>query len=78
VQDDVARYLEEKVAEEEDARPETVDGFAEPEVIHHLEPREPDVHAIQIRDEITEDEDRQEPRGDLTVGGRLEGGIGRA
>ena len=51
---EVARHLEQKVAEEEDAGAEAVVERGQPERGVHLQRGETDVHAIEIGDEIQE------------------------
>jgi hypothetical protein len=51
-QHQVARHLEQRVAQEKDSRPHSVNGGAEPEIAVHVDRRKADVHAIEIRDDI--------------------------
>ena len=47
-EDEVARHLEQHVAEEEDAGAEAVDRGAEAQIVVHLQRGEPDVDAIEV------------------------------
>ena len=69
VQQQVARHFEQEVADEEHAGAGPIDGLTEPEVGEHLEPREPDVHPVQVRDDVTEHQEGEQPPGHLAVGG---------
>ena len=54
LQREIARHLEQEVADEEDAGAETECRGGKPEVRVHGERRKTDVHAIQVRDEVDE------------------------
>ena len=64
-EDQVARHLEQRVADEEHARAESVDGGAEPEIAVHLQRREADVHAVDPRDDVEQQQERQQAPADL-------------
>ena len=64
-EDQVARHLEQRVADEEDAGAEAVDGGAEAEVGVHLQRREADVDAVEPGDDVEQQQERQEPPPDL-------------
>ena len=68
MKNDVARHLEQEIAEEENACAETVGGFAEAEVRRHLELREADIDAVEIGDDVTQHQKRHEAPGDFAVG----------
>ena len=68
VQDDVAGHLEEKIADEEDARAQAINRLAEPQIRAHLQLGEADIDAIQIGQYVAEAQQGQQPPGDLTVG----------
>src|SRR5207244_4204375 len=70
VHDEIARDLEEEVADEEDAGAEPVDGVAEPESLAHLERREADVDAVEVGDHIEQEHERDEPAAHLAEDGR--------
>ena len=57
VEDDVAGDFEDEIAQEEDASSEAVDALGELEVGEHLQLGEADVDAIDVRDDVAEEED---------------------
>jgi hypothetical protein len=59
VEDQIARHLQEKIAPEErpGAEPENI--RAQAEILIHRERREPDVHAVEIADEVENKTERQ-------------------
>jgi hypothetical protein len=59
-QDEVARDFEQRVRHEEDARPEAVDRRREAEVAVHVEGREADVHAVEVGDDVEQEQERDE------------------
>jgi hypothetical protein len=69
----IARHLERRVADEEDARAEAVDGVAEGEIRFHLQRRVADVYAVDPRDDVEEQQERQQPPGDLRERGAAQG-----
>ncbi len=73
--DQVARHLEEEVADEEDARAESVDGVREAQVLPHLERREADVDAIEVGDHVEDEHEGDQAAGHLRQDGRGEGGV---
>ena len=54
-----ADLSEREVANEEDARPDAVDGVAEAQVSLHLELRESHVDPVEVRKDVAEDEKRR-------------------
>ena len=59
----VARHLEEEVADEEDAGAQSVYRIAEAQIGFHLELSEADIDPIQIREDVTDEQKRnQSPR----------------
>ncbi|WP_238540867.1 hypothetical protein [Herbaspirillum sp. YR522] len=58
-QDHVAGHFEDQVADEEDARPQAVDGVVELERIEHLQLGEADVDAVQVRHQVAGQDQRQ-------------------
>ena len=63
LQGEVARHLEEEIAGEEHSGAESVNGVGEGELLAHLERGESDVDAIEIRDDVEQEEERdQSPR----------------
>ena len=74
MEDEIARDFEREVADEEHPCSEAVDGFAEPEVAEHLQPREADVDAVKVGGDVAEHDERQQPPGDFAVGGDFVGG----
>ena len=65
----VAGDFQQGVAEEEDAGAETVGGFGEADVALHAKFGEADVVAVQIGDEVQQDDQRHEPAADLAERG---------
>jgi hypothetical protein len=61
----VARHLEEEIADEEDAGAKSEYGAVEAEILVHGERREPDIHAVQKGHEVAKHQQRREPPGDL-------------
>ena len=60
-QQQIARHLEEEIADVEEAVAEIDDGIGEREVFGHLQPREADVRAVDDVEDIEEREERHEP-----------------
>ena len=75
VHDQVARHLEEEVADEEDARAEAVDGVREAQVLPHLERREADVDAVEVGDHVEDEHEGDQAAGHLRQDGRGEGRV---
>ena len=65
VQDDIARHLEQHIAEKEDAGPKAVDGLAECKLVLHLQLGEADIDAIEIGGEVAKEEKRDQAPSDL-------------
>jgi hypothetical protein len=57
--------LEDEIAPEEGARPKPKDIGTEADILVHGQRREPDVHAVQIADEIENKAKRQQPQIDF-------------
>jgi hypothetical protein len=76
MQQQVARHLEQEIPDEEDAGAQAVDRFAEAEIVEHLQLRETDVDAVEIRRDVCDEEDGQQPPHHFPVGGlgRVRGG----
>src|SRR5574337_1320146 len=73
VEHHVARHFEEEVADEEDARGEA-EGFAgKRQVRIHLQGRVADVGAIQVGDDVEQEDEGHDPPGDLADDGLLAG-----
>jgi hypothetical protein len=75
VQHHVAGHLEEKVADEEDARAQPVHRLAELQVALHLQLGEADVHAVEVGHDVAQEQQRDQPPADLAVdrvGGAVE------
>ncbi|MBO9581510.1 MAG: hypothetical protein J7498_11515 [Sphingobium sp.] len=75
IEDEVARQLEQEIADEEDAGAEAVDLVAELEGARHLQLGEADIHPIEEGDEITQEEQRHDPPQDLAIGRAFEGAL---
>src|SRR5438552_3741060 len=69
MEDQVARQLEEKVPDEEHARAGPVDHLAELQLFEHLQLREADIDAIEIRHDVAEHQERHEAPRHLAVDG---------
>jgi hypothetical protein len=63
--DDVARHLKQKITDEEEGRAKAVGVFAQAQIAHHLQLGEADVLAVDVRDQVTDPDERNEPAGDL-------------
>src|SRR5205823_13030598 len=63
--DDVARHLKQKIADEEERRAKAVGVFAQAQIAHHLQLGEADVLAVDVRDQVADPDERNEPAGDL-------------
>src|SRR3989449_7381419 len=59
-EDHVARHLEQPIAQKEDAGAKAVDSRREAERLIHLQRREADVDPIEIRDDVQEEEKRNQ------------------
>ena len=70
---EVARHTEDHVAEREDAGADPEDRVREVEIVLELELREAHVHAVEVRDHVDEEEERDEPAHRLPEGAFLEG-----
>ena len=56
--DQVARYLEDEVPDEEDPRPETINRVAKAQILVHLQGRKPDVDPVQKRHDVQHEHKR--------------------
>src|SRR4029077_4531966 len=65
LENQIARYLENKITPEKGAGAEPEDIRAEPEILVHGQRGKPDIHTIEIADEIKHKAKRQEPQIDL-------------
>jgi hypothetical protein len=63
--DDVARHLKQKIADEEERCAKAVGVFAQAQIAHHLQLGKADVLAVDVRDQVTDPDERNEPAGDL-------------
>ena len=64
LEDQVARDLEQAVAEEEQPAAKPVGGVAQAQVALQLGCREPDVHAVDVGDDVAEEDERDEAADD--------------
>jgi len=71
-EDQIARHLEERIADEEHACAEAVDHGAEPQVGVHLQRREADIDAVEPRDDVEQQQERQEAPPNLRERGPAE------
>ena len=67
VQHEIARYLEDEIAEKENACAKAVDGFAKAQVIEHLQLRKAHVDAIEIRAQVAQHQERYQAPSDFCV-----------
>src|SRR5206468_285178 len=58
-------YFEKKISEKKDARPNSVDRVAHAEILLHLELREAYVDAIEVRQYVADEKDRNDTPGRL-------------
>ena len=68
VQRDIAGDLEHQVTDEEHPGPQPVDRFTELQVIEHLQLGEADIDPVQISDQVTDHQQRNDPPRGFTVG----------
>ena len=61
----IAGHFEEEVADEEDAGAQAVDGVAEGQRLLHLQLRVADVDAVEVGDEVADDQQRHDAPADL-------------
>ncbi len=66
-QQQVAGHLEQHVADEEDAGAHPVGGIRQRQVLLHLQLREADVDAVQVGEQVAEQQERQQPQVDLRI-----------
>ncbi len=67
VKNEVARHLEQKIAEKKDARAEPVHRIGKPEVALHLQLGEANVHPVEIGDEIAQDQEGNDAPADAAI-----------
>ncbi len=67
MKNDVARNLEQKISEEKNTCAESIYTVAEFQVAHHLQFCKADVHPVDIGDDVAEEQNRQNPPGDLAI-----------
>ena len=72
---EIARHLEEEIADEEDARPETVNRLAEVEVGQHRQLCEADVHPVDPGEDKQKDQEGDQPHGRAPVAFLQEGSV---
>src|SRR6266550_6176216 len=65
---DCARHLEEHVAEIKHGNAKSVNLVTESEVGLHAENRERDIHSIELRDNVQQEDEREDPRRDASSG----------
>jgi len=63
----VARYLEQEIADEEDAGAQPIDRIAESQVGLHLELREADVDPVEVRKDVADEQQRNQSPRDLGI-----------
>jgi hypothetical protein len=62
-------HLEQEVAEEKHACAQAIHGFAELQVIQHLQLGKADVDPVQVGHDIAKHQERHDAPGDLAIGG---------
>ena len=62
---EVGRHLEDEIGDEEDAGAEAERGRGQPKVLVHRQRRKADVDAVEIGDEVADDQERHEPLRDF-------------
>src|SRR5205814_8157771 len=67
-EDDVAGHLEERVAEKENARAESIRGRAEAKILVHLQRREAHVHAVDEAHDVQREQEGQQSAAYLARG----------
>ncbi len=67
LQQQIARHLEQRIADEEHRRPDAVRGIAEAERRLHLQLREADVRTVDEAEQIADEQERHEPSRDLRI-----------
>jgi len=60
----VARHLEQRVADEKDSRANAERRGAEPEVAIHLQRRETNIRAVEEVEDVEHEHERDQPKGD--------------
>ena len=68
MKNDIAWDFEEEVADEKDACTESVDGIGELQILKHLKFGKADVDAVDIGDDVTDEQDGHQTPGDPRVG----------
>jgi hypothetical protein len=71
-EDEIARYFEQEVREEEDPATQAEHGRRQAQVPHHLQRGESQVDSIDERHEVTDHQERYEPQRHSPDGRRLE------
>jgi len=68
LEDQIARYLQEEISPKERPGAEPKNIRAQPKILVHCQRCEPDVHAVEIADEIEDKTERQQAQVDLLHG----------
>ena len=71
VEDEVSRNLEEEVTEKEDSGSGSEDGIGEPRDLVHRQFGKADVDPVDISEDVTGKQDRDEPEGNLAIDRRM-------
>ena len=75
LQQDVAGDFEEEIPDEEDAGPDSEGGVAQGQVLEHLQLGKADVHPVQVRENVAQEQKRNQAAVNLGVGPGFEGCI---
>ena len=67
VERQVAGQAAEHIADEEDAGAKAIDGFAEFQCVEHLQLGKADVDAVQVVEQVADENERNQPQGDAPV-----------
>src|SRR5437773_2654481 len=72
MENEIARYFEQTVAQEEHAGTETKRSRTESEIGIHLQPRKPNVHPVEPRDDVEDKQKGYQPQCDFAQSYRRE------
>ncbi|MOA63048.1 hypothetical protein D3C78_1886440 [compost metagenome] len=67
MQDQVARYLKQDIADKEQPGAQAEGRFAQLQLVGHLQLGQPDIDAVEVGGQIAQTEERDQPPGDFAV-----------
>ncbi|GID02800.1 hypothetical protein TMM008_00020 [Pseudomonas sp. 008] len=73
----VARYAAQHVADKEDSGTEAVHGFAEFQRVEHLQFGKPDVHPVEVVEQVADEDEGDQTQGNAFVDGVLVVSVGQ-